>query len=153
VINYMVETSNIVLENESNKPISVRTPSTSGHGQLIQRCPKCQVALWSYYGGFGPVVAFLRAGTLDLEFQARAVPHIHIYTRTKAPWFKLPEDKPTFEEFYSYDEYWSKESLARREAAKPLAKKWRQRKEKFWYGQAEVVGEDNVRDMMASLKL
>jgi hypothetical protein len=90
---------------------------------------------------------------MDLEFQSAAVPDVHIFTKTKAPWITLPTDKPAFEEFYSYDEYWSRESLARREAAKPLAKKWKEKKERFWYGQTEVVGEEKMTEMMASLKL
>ncbi|KIW08772.1 uncharacterized protein PV09_00710 [Verruconis gallopava] len=153
VINYLVESSHIVLENEAQRPVSVRTPSTSGYGQLIQRCPKCQVALWSYYGGSGPLVAFLRTGTLDLQFQGKIVPDVHIFTKTKVPWLRLPEDKPSFEEFYSYDEYWSKESLERRRAIQPAVKKWREKQEKFCDGQAETLDEAAVTKMLADVKL
>ncbi|HMR05646.1 MAG TPA: GFA family protein, partial [Polyangiaceae bacterium] len=54
------------------------TPSESGKGQRISRCPRCRVALWSNYGGAGDVVRFVRVGTLD---QPDRFPlNIHIYT-------------------------------------------------------------------------
>src|SRR5512141_1581924 len=43
----------------------VDTPSESGKGQKIVRCPKCHIAVWSNYGGGGDVVRFVRVGTLD----------------------------------------------------------------------------------------
>src|SRR5262245_7577090 len=43
----------------------VLTPSNSGKGQKISRCPKCRIALWSNYSGSGDVVRFVRVGTLD----------------------------------------------------------------------------------------
>jgi hypothetical protein len=47
-------------------PESVETPSESGLGQTIGRCPECRVALWSHYAdGAGPLLAFVRVGTLD----------------------------------------------------------------------------------------
>lgn len=33
------------------QPELVHTPSESGQGQKIARCPKCHVALWSHYAG------------------------------------------------------------------------------------------------------
>ncbi len=42
----------------------IDTPSNSGKGQKISRCPRCQVALWSSYGG-AEFIRFLRVGTLD----------------------------------------------------------------------------------------
>ena len=35
----------------------VDTPSESGLGQQVARCPHCLVALWSHYAGSGPAVA------------------------------------------------------------------------------------------------
>ena len=43
----------------------VNTPSNSGKGQKISRCPKCRVAVWSNYAGAGNAVHFIRVGTLD----------------------------------------------------------------------------------------
>jgi len=93
---------------------TINTPSASGHGQKIVRCPKCKVALWSHYGGMGDKACFVRVGTL--EDPDKFPPDIHIYTVTKQPWVTLPEDVPAVEEFYSRKKYWPSDSIARREA-------------------------------------
>jgi len=96
----------------------IDTPSDSGEGQKIVRCPRCKVALWSHYalsGGIGDKVCFIRVGTLDDP--DRFPPDIHIYTRSKQPWVRLAEDAaPTVEEYYSRRKFWPAEALARREA-------------------------------------
>ena len=43
----------------------VDTPSASGKGQKISRCPKCRIAVWSNYAGGGDLIRFVRVGTLD----------------------------------------------------------------------------------------
>ena len=93
-------------------PELVDTPSNSGKGQVIARCPKCHVALWSNYGGIGDIVRFVRVGTLDdaSEFP----PGIHIFTTTKQPWVVIPEGMRAVPEYYSSAEVWPKESLERR---------------------------------------
>ena len=53
----------------------VDTPSESGVGQRIARCPVCHVAVWSNYGGAGDIVRFVRVGTLDDP--DRFAPDIH----------------------------------------------------------------------------
>jgi hypothetical protein len=78
------------------------TPSESGKGQQIVRCPNCKVALWSHYGGMGEKAAFVRVGTL--ENPDACPPHVHIFTRSKQLWFDLPMDAPAYEIFYSRDE-------------------------------------------------
>src|SRR4029450_7817944 len=40
----------------------VLTPSASGKGQKISRCPKCRIAVWSNYAGAGDAVRFVRVG-------------------------------------------------------------------------------------------
>ncbi len=92
------------------------TPSSSGKGQKISRCPKCRVAVWSNYSGGGDAVRFVRVGTL--EEPGRFPPDIHIFTSTKQPWVVLPAGMPAVPEFYKASEYWPQESLARREALK-----------------------------------
>lgn len=93
----------------------IDTPSESGKGQKIIRCPKCKVALWSHYGGMGERASFVRVGTL--ENPDRFPPDIHIFTRSKQPWITLdPNGAPTVEIYYSAKDYWPAESLARREA-------------------------------------
>ena len=44
--------------------MTVWTPSASGKGQKIVRCPECQVASWSHRAG-GGASSFVRVGTLD----------------------------------------------------------------------------------------
>ncbi len=73
-------------------PELVRTPSASGAGQLIARCPHCRIALWSHYAGAGPLIKFVRVGTLDEP--DRLPPDIHIFTSTKQPWVVLPSGMP-----------------------------------------------------------
>ena len=56
----------------------------------------------------------LRAGTLDDTSQV--LPAAHIFTRTKQPWFVLPDGVPAFEAMYAFDEIWPADSLKRRAA-------------------------------------
>ena len=92
----------------------VNTPSNSGKGQKISRCPKCKVAVWSNYGGAGDLLRFVRVGTLNEPDQLP--PDIHIFTDSKQPWVVLPPDIPAVAEYYSAPEYWPEESMERRKA-------------------------------------
>ena len=100
VINGLVETPHV--EVTSGTPETIDTPSASGKGQRIVRCPACHVALWSHYGGMGGKAAFVRVGTLDDP--DACPPQVHIFTRSKQPWFDLPMDACAFEIFYSRDD-------------------------------------------------
>ncbi len=99
-------------------PELVQTPSASGSGQLIARCTKCRVAVWSHYAGAGPVVRFVRVGTLDDP--DLLPPDIHIFTASKQPWIVLPKGTPAVPEYYDREQYWPAESLARRRAILPI---------------------------------
>lgn len=112
VLNALIETACVELLNE--QPEMVMTPSASGRGQNIARCPHCRVALWSHYGGAGPLFAFIRVGTLDDP--DRFPPDIHIFTTSKQPWVVLPKGVPAMREYYDREKQWPKESLARRAA-------------------------------------
>jgi hypothetical protein len=90
------------------------TPSASGAGQRIARCPRCRVALWSHYSGAGDAVKFVRVGTLDEP--GRLPPDIHIFTASKQPWVVLPPGTPAVPEYYDRKRHWPAESLARRDA-------------------------------------
>ncbi|HEX4260408.1 MAG TPA: GFA family protein [Acetobacteraceae bacterium] len=92
----------------------VDTPSNSGRGQKIARCPVCRVAVWSNYAGAGDRFRFVRVGTLD-EPDALP-PDIHIFTSTKQPWVLLPATMPAVAEYYDRNEFWPRESLERRDA-------------------------------------
>ena len=104
--------------------VAVTVPSPSGKNQRIARCPKCQVAVWSYYlamqGRVGDLIRFIRVGTLDNP--GRVPPDVHIYTSTKAPWLTLPPGALAVDEFYNIDEVWSEESLRRRQALSQAAR-------------------------------
>jgi hypothetical protein len=92
----------------------VHTPSNSGKGQKISRCPKCRVAVWSNYAGGGDAIRFVRVGTLDEP--NRLPPDIHIFTASKQPWVILPPNTPAVPEYYQASKLWPKESLERRAA-------------------------------------
>jgi hypothetical protein len=100
VINGLIETGEV--EVVSGAPATVNTPSDSGKGQLIVRCPSCHVALWSHYGGMGARAAFVRVGTL--ENPDACPPQVHIFTRSKQPWVVLPAGAAAFEVFYPRDD-------------------------------------------------
>jgi len=111
-LNAMIEADRVVLL--SGEPEIVNTPSNSGKGQKIARCPECRIAVWSNYAGAGDAVRFVRAGTLDQP--DRLPPDIHIFTASKQPWVVLPPDVPAVKEYYDRDRYWPAESLERRRA-------------------------------------
>jgi hypothetical protein len=110
-LNAMIEADRVT--NLEAEPEVVHTPSDSGLGQKIARCPTCRVAVWSNYAGAGPVVKFVRVGTLD--HPDILPPDIHIFTRSKQPWVVLPPGIPSVPEYYERQEHWSPESLARRQ--------------------------------------
>jgi hypothetical protein len=89
----------------------VLTPTLSGRGQKISRCPTCQVAVWSNYSGAGDAVRFVRVGTLDMP--DRLPPDIHIFTESKQPWVMLPPGVPAVENYYDRKKYWPADSLER----------------------------------------
>ena len=118
-MNAMIETSRVALL--SGEPDLVDTPSNSGKGQKIARCPRCRVALWSHYAGAGTVLSFVRVGTLDNP--DRFPPDIHIFTASKQPWVVLPPGARAVPEYYDAKKEWPPESLERREAYLPLLKR------------------------------
>jgi hypothetical protein len=113
-LNAMVEADRV--EVLAAPPEVVATPSTSGRGQKIARCPECRVAVWSNYAGAGDAVRFVRVGTLDDP--DALPPDIHIYTESKQPWVVIPEGSMAVPEYYDRAEHWPAESLARWKALK-----------------------------------
>jgi hypothetical protein len=114
-LNAMIESDRVTLT--TGEPEIVDTPSASGQGQQIARCPRCRIALWSHYAGAGPLLKFVRVGTLDEP--DHLPPDIHIFTASKQPWVVLSPDIPAVPEYYDRDKHWPAESLARREALLP----------------------------------
>ncbi len=114
-LNALIESDRVGLL--AGEPELVMTPSASGKGQRIARCPLCRVALWSHYAGAGDALCFVRVGTLDDP--DRLAPDIHIYTESKQPWVLIPPGARAVPRYYRRSEVWSAESLARRAAALP----------------------------------
>ena len=114
VLNAMIEADRVRLLHGDVEIVD--TPSESGRGQRIARCPQCRVALWSNYGGGGDAIRFVRVGTLDAP--DLLPPDVHIFTASKQPWVVLPPGTPAFAEFYRAADVWPAESLARREAVR-----------------------------------
>ena len=115
VLNAMIEADRVQLLGA--EPEIVDTPSASGLGQKIARCPRCRIAVWSHYAGAGPVVKFVRVGTLDEP--DHLPPDIHIFTESKQRWVVIPPNMPAVPEYYDREKYWSAGSLARRQVILP----------------------------------
>lgn len=114
-LNAMIEADRVTQLGQA--PELVDTPSESGSGQLIARCPACRIAVWSNYAGAGPLVRFVRVGTLDNP--DLLPPDIHIFTASRQPWVVLPAGTPAVAEYYERESHWPPESLARRQVLLP----------------------------------
>lgn len=108
-LNAMIETECLQVEGEIEEIV---TPSASGKGQIIARCPTCKVALYSHYAGAGRLIAFVRVGTMTRPIP----PDIHIFTSTKQPWLVLDDRVPVLPDYYDRKAHWPQESLDRRKA-------------------------------------
>jgi hypothetical protein len=111
VLNALIETDRVELLSGAPQPTAM--PTDSGRPHRIFRCPKCQTAVWSEYGGVAKL-RFVRVGTLDRP--AVLSPDVHIYTRSKQPWVALPAGVPAFEAYYDSKTLWPAASLERRRA-------------------------------------
>jgi len=117
------------------EPSMIRNPSESGFGQMFARCPTCATAIWSYYAGAGPVLKFVRVGTLDRAWEI--APDVHIFTESKRDFVSLDDGKPQYGYFYATkDEVYRKEALQRWAAVEGDVAKYREEKRrlgpKFW---------------------
>lgn len=121
-LNAMIEADRVT--NLAGEPEIIHTPSLSGRGQIIARCPACKVAVWSHYSGSGPLTKFVRVGTLDNP--DLFPPDAHIFTESKQPWVILPEGAKAFAQFYKKrEEVWSAESIERFAALAPQIEAYR----------------------------
>jgi hypothetical protein len=109
-LNAMIESDRV--QTLAGVPEMVMTPTLSGRGQKISRCPTCRIALWSNYSGAGDAVRFVRVGTLDMP--DLLPPDIHIFTESKQPWVVLPPGTPAVAQYYNREKYWPADSLERR---------------------------------------
>ncbi len=113
-LNALIEADQVRVVKGAVEILPVASPS--GKGQTIARCQSCRIAVWSNYhmGGLKDYIRFIRVGTLDNP--DLMPPDVHIFTCSKQPWVQLPEDATVVDKFYKYEDVWSTESLARREA-------------------------------------
>jgi hypothetical protein len=116
-LNALIEAERVQLRHGEVEVVD--TPTNSGKGQKISRCPKCRIAVWSNYAGAGDAIRFVRVGTLNEP--DRLQPDIHIYTDSKQPWVIIPPGVPAVAEYYRASEKWPEESLARRAALRAAA--------------------------------
>ena len=96
-LNAVIEADRVELM--AGQPERIDTPSASGKGQPVFRCPICKVALWSHYAGAGDKADFIRVGTLDNP--DACPPDVHIFIESKQPWIVLPEGVEAYPIFYS----------------------------------------------------
>jgi hypothetical protein len=111
VINALIETDRVTILQGRVKRSAMPTDSGRPHG--IDRCTECGAAVWSEYGGIA-ALRFVRVGTLDEP--ALLAPDVHIYTRSRLPWVRLPDGVPAFEAYYDSKQLWPPASLQRRRA-------------------------------------
>ena len=114
-LNYLIESDRVEWTGTQEK---VLTPSASGRGQMIVRCPACHTAVSSHYSA-GGVSQFLRVGAMDDK--GGIAPDAHIFTSTRQAW--VPEDPhaPSFAEFYDPKTFWSEDQKARMKALRDKA--------------------------------
>jgi hypothetical protein len=117
VINALIETDRLTPLAGEPQPYTI--PTDSGRPHDVYRCPACGTAVWSDYGR-RPYLRFVRTGTLDDP--SAITPDVHIFTRSKLPWVRLPGSARAFDTFYDMSLEWPAESLARRKAASDKAK-------------------------------
>ena len=108
-VNALIEDVHVQLTKGAIETID--TPSNSGMGQVISRCPSCKTAVWSNYGAAKTAVCFVRVGTLNNP--ECCPPDIHIFTSTKQKWLQLDGSIPVMSDYYQRSKCWSVESVAR----------------------------------------
>jgi hypothetical protein len=99
------------VELASGFPKSFTLTAGSGKPHEVFFCETCGTYLWSKYHASPGNTLLVRVGTLDHPELVK--PDVHIFTRSKLPWFDLPKDVPSFESFYRIQEVWSAESKER----------------------------------------
>ena len=141
-LNILIEADNVRPTNgaEPGQLVHIVQPTTGGCGQVLARCAICQVCVWSYFGGAGPQIRFVRAGTLEPELARTIKPDVHIFTSTRVDWVQLPDGTPAFEGYYPPEAVWSKELVERRQGWAASAAEWMKANPKgYWKGKVEKV--------------
>jgi hypothetical protein len=109
VINVWIESQYV--EGDRTRLKSYTLKAGSGKKHQVFFCPTCGTYLWSRYGIVPSDCLFVRAGTLDTPSAVK--PDVHIFTRSKVPWLKLPDDAHKFEAAYQLARVWPADKLER----------------------------------------
>ena len=109
VVNIWIERR--FVEADHSRLSSIMLSAGSGKPHEVFHCPDCGTALWSKYHAAPGDTLLVRAGTLDRPDTVK--PDVHIFTRSKVPWFDLPSGVPIFDGFYKIAEFWPPESRER----------------------------------------
>jgi hypothetical protein len=109
VINLWIERD--FVETDESRLQRYRLTAGSGNSHDVYYCPDCGTRLWSQFEAVPGDTIMLRAGTLDDP--ASVVPDVHIFTRSKLPWVRLPEGARAFDAMYKLADVWPDETRAR----------------------------------------
>jgi hypothetical protein len=110
VINIWIEKR--FVERTGAVPRSFTLKGGTGQEHEAFFCDSCGTYLWSRYqvAPGGPAL-FVRAGTLD--HPDAVTPDVHIFTRSKLEWVRLPEGATAFETAYMIADVWPAASQER----------------------------------------
>ncbi len=92
---------------------TVTNPTPSGSGYDAHACSKCATVIWNKYHFVELPIIAVRGGTLNDP--TLAPPTYHIFTRSKQPWFELPDDAIAFDGWLDSSQVWSPETLKKME--------------------------------------
>ena len=109
VVNLWIERGYVETDHARLK--TARLTAGSGKPHEIFSCPECGTAIYSKYHAAPGDTVLLRGGTLDRP--EAAPPDVHIFTRSKMPWFEPPAGVPSFPAFYKLAELWPEASRER----------------------------------------
>ena len=110
VINIWIEKK--FVEPSGAPPKSITLKGGTGRDHEAFFCDTCGTYVWSRYSIVPTGESlFVRAGTLDNPDAVK--PDVHIFTRSKLPWLKLPENALAFETGYKLDNVWPEASKER----------------------------------------
>ena len=112
VINIWIEREFVKRTGATPKSVTLKGGTGQDHDAFF--CDKCGTYVWSRYHIAPGDALFVRAGTLDNPNAVK--PDVHIFTRSKLPWLRLPDGATAFETAYKIDDVWpaaSRERLRR----------------------------------------
>jgi len=109
VINIWIEREFVKRTGATPKSVTLKGGTGQDHDAFF--CDKCGTYVWSRYHIAPGDALFVRAGTLDNPDAVK--PDVHIFTRSKLPWLRLPEGALAFETAYSIENVWPAESKER----------------------------------------